>query len=123
MSPAAVPPEGTHPDAGLPIPPGGSPDQVALGDKIFHGQANGGTCAGCHGTDGKGSDVGSNLTSGHYVWSDGSPNGIIQTIDRGVMQPKDHTGAMPPMGGAKLSQADVAAVADYVWALGHSGGR
>jgi hypothetical protein len=33
----ALPPEGIHPDAGkapLPIPPGGSPDQVALGDRI-----------------------------------------------------------------------------------------
>jgi hypothetical protein len=26
---------------------------------------------------------------------------------------------MPPMGGAELSQADLAAVADYVWAIGH----
>jgi glucose/arabinose dehydrogenase len=120
----ALPPEGMHPDAGappLPIPPGGSPDQVALGDRIFHGQVAGGTCAGCHGTDGKGSDVGANLTSGHWIWSDGSPQGIAQTIQRGVPQPKDHTGAMPPMGGAQLSQADVAAVADYVWALGHRG--
>jgi glucose/arabinose dehydrogenase/mono/diheme cytochrome c family protein len=120
----AQPPEGLHPDAGappLPIPPGGSPDQVALGDRIFHGQAGGATCAGCHGTDGKGSDVGANLTSGHYLWSDGSPQGIAQTIVRGVPQPKDHTGAMAPMGGVQLSQADVAAVADYVWALGHRG--
>jgi hypothetical protein len=27
---------------------------------------------------------------------------------------------MPPMDGAKLSQAQVAAVADYAWALAHS---
>jgi hypothetical protein len=26
---------------------------------------------------------------------------------------------MPPKGGAELSQADVAAVADYVWAISH----
>jgi hypothetical protein len=26
---------------------------------------------------------------------------------------------MPPMGGARLSQAELAAVADYVWAIGH----
>jgi len=26
---------------------------------------------------------------------------------------------MPPMGGAQLSQADLAAVADFVWAIGH----
>ena len=32
-------------------------------------------------------------------------------------------GAMPPMGGVTLSQADLDAVSAYVWALGHQGGR
>ncbi|HEY6432847.1 MAG TPA: PQQ-dependent sugar dehydrogenase, partial [Acetobacteraceae bacterium] len=71
----AVPPEGIHPNAGagsLPIPPGASPDQVALGDRIFHGLADGGTCSGCHGADGKGTAVGSDLTSGRWVWGNGS---------------------------------------------------
>ena len=120
------PPEGIHPDAGagpLPIPPGASPDQVALGDRIFHGQADGGACAGCHSADGKGTAVGSDLTSGKWLWGDGSVQAITRTITQGVPQPKDHTGAMPPMGGAQLSQADVAAVADYVWAIGHRGAQ
>jgi glucose/arabinose dehydrogenase len=119
----AVPPEGIHPDAGqapLPVPPGGSPDQVALGDRIFHGQVDGGTCAGCHSSDGKGSAVGSDLTSGKWLWGDGSVQAITQTIDNGVPKAKEHSGAMPPKGGAELSQADVAAVADYVWAIGHA---
>jgi glucose/arabinose dehydrogenase len=118
----AVPPEGIHPNAGagpLPTPPGGSPDQVALGDRIFHGQADGGTCAGCHSSDGKGSSVGSDLTSGKWLWGDGSVAAITRTIDSGVPKAKEHSGAMPPKGGAQLSQADVAAVADYVWAIGH----
>ena len=29
-------------------------EQVALGDRIFHGEAAGGTCSGCHGSDAKG---------------------------------------------------------------------
>ena len=118
----AEPPEGIHPGAGanpLPIPPGGSPDQVALGERIFLGLAKGGTCAGCHGPDGKGSSVGSDLTSGKYLWSDGSVQAITQTIETGVPKAKEHTGAMPPKGGAQLSQADLTAVADFVWALGH----
>jgi glucose/arabinose dehydrogenase/mono/diheme cytochrome c family protein len=118
----AQPPEGIHPDAGagpLPIPPGGSPDQVALGDRIFHGQVDGGTCAGCHSSDGKGSSVGSDLTTGKWLWGDGSVAAITHTIDNGVPKAKEHSGGMPPKGGAELSQADVAAVADYVWALGH----
>jgi len=28
---------------------------------------------------------------------------------------------MPPMGGAQLSKGDLAAVAAYVWAVGHQG--
>ncbi len=118
----ALPPEGIHPDAGqgpLPTPPGGSPDQVALGDRIFHGQAANGTCAGCHGADAMGSGVGSNLASGKWAWSNGSVQGITQTIEHGVPKPKNHTGSMPPMGGVQLSQADIGAVADYVWAVGH----
>jgi glucose/arabinose dehydrogenase len=118
-SPNALPPEGIHADAGLPVPPGGSPDQVARGDAIFHGRIDAGTCAGCHGNDGKGSSVGSDLVNGHYLWSDGSVQAIERTIRTGVSEPKQHTGAMPPEGGVKLSQADLAAVADYVWALGH----
>ncbi len=119
----AAPPEGVHPDAGLaalPIPAGGSPDQVALGNRIFHGQADGATCTGCHGSDGKGSAVGSDLTSGRYLWGDGSVAAIAHTINTGVPKAKEHEGIMPPMGGAHLSPADVTALAQYVWALGHS---
>ena len=121
----AQPPEGIHPNAGnaLPIPPGGSPDQVALGDRIYHGQAAGGTCAGCHSADGKGTAVGANLVDGKWLWSDGSVAGITHTVESGVPKAKEHIGAMPPNGGAQLSPAEVAAVADYVWAIGHANTR
>jgi len=118
----ALPPEGIHPNAGaspLSVPPGASPDQVALGERIFEGQVDGGTCAGCHGTDGKGTAMGSDLTSGKWLWGNGSVQAITRTIAHGVSKPKAHTGVMPPMGGTQLSQADLTAVADYVWAIGH----
>src|ERR1700740_2665422 len=89
----ALPPEGIHPNAGaspLPIPPGASPDQVALGQRIFEGQAAGGTCAGRHGTDGKGTAVGSDLTSGKWLWGNGSVQAITRTIVHGGPRPKDH---------------------------------
>ena len=118
----SLPPEGIHPNAGaapLRIPPGASPDQVALGERIFEGQADGGTCAGCHGTNGAGTGMGSDLTSGKWLWGNGSLHAITRAIVRGVPKPKQHTGVMPPMGGTQLSQADLAAVAAYVWAIGH----
>jgi glucose/arabinose dehydrogenase/mono/diheme cytochrome c family protein len=127
-STTALPPEGMHPDAGqayqpLQPPPGVSADQVALGDRIFHGRVSGGTCAGCHGSNAKGSPIGSDLTSGQWLWSDGSLPALIATINAGVEAPKAHSGAMPPRGGAPLSDSDVQAVAAYVWAVGHSAAR
>jgi glucose/arabinose dehydrogenase/mono/diheme cytochrome c family protein len=125
-SAVAVPPEGVHPDAGrrddvasLPTPPGATKTQVALGARIFRGEVSSGNCAGCHGSDAKGSPVGADLTSGTWLWSDGSLAGITKTISDGVATPKQHGGAMPPMGGAPLSAADLRAVSAYVWAVGH----
>ena len=121
----AAPPEGIHPEAGdttavLPTPPGATKQQVALGDRIYHGEVA--TCGGCHGSDAKGTPVGSDLTTGKWLWGDGSLPAIVQTITEGIPNPKEHLGAMPPMGGVQLSQADIAAVAAYVWAVGHQNG-
>ena len=122
---AAVPPEGTHADAGratldLPVPPGATKDQVALGDRIFHGEASNGTCSGCHGSDARGTPVGPDLTSGIWVFGDGSFAAITKTVTDGVPRPRNYTGAMPPKGGAELSDSDTAAVAAYAWAVGHA---
>jgi glucose/arabinose dehydrogenase/cytochrome c5 len=118
----ASPPEGIHPDAGkdaaaMPVPQGFTKEQVALGNRIFHGDAAGGTCGGCHGADAKGSPVAPDLTTGKWLWSDGSLQGLETTIKDGVPEPKSHPGAMPPMGGVDLSKADLDAVAAYVWAI------
>jgi glucose/arabinose dehydrogenase/cytochrome c5 len=130
-SPIGVTPSSTsadarriHPDAGrdtgeLPVPKGFTQAQVALGNRVFHGDAAGGTCGGCHGSDAKGSPIAPDLTTGKWLWSDGSPQGLETTIKNGVPEPKTHPGAMPPMGGVVLSQTDLDAVSAYVWALGH----
>jgi glucose/arabinose dehydrogenase/mono/diheme cytochrome c family protein len=120
-----LPPEGIHPDAGrqtaaLSLPPGATREQVALGDRIFHGEASEGTCSGCHGSDAGGTSVGPPLNNGVWVQSDGSLASIAHIIDSGVAHPRNYTGVMPPKGGAPLSDSDVAAVAAYVWAIGHS---
>ena len=118
-SPEALPPEGVHPDAGLPVPPGATSEQVTLGKKIFHGEVAGATCAGCHGPDGIGTPIGADLTLGTWLWGDGSLQSITDTIKHGVQKPKQHPGAMPPLGGVTLSDEELAAVSAYVWAIGH----
>ena len=123
------PPEGTHPDSGaaaavaLPTPPGVEPERVARGSRVFHGEVGGAPCAGCHGSDGKGSPQGPDLTGGQWLWSDGSLAAIQRTITEGVAQPRKFPDVMPPMGGARLSAEELSAVAAYVWALGHQAAR
>jgi hypothetical protein len=48
---------------------------------------------------------------------------ITRTITDGVPKPKNYSVRMPPRGGAPLSDSDVAAVAAYVWAISHPGGK
>ena len=122
---SAQPPEGTHADAGrkiadLPLPQGATRDQVALGDRIFHGEEKDGTCSGCHGSDAGGTSVGPSLINGAWVQSDGSLESITRVVANGVQKPRNYSGAMPAKGGAQLSDQDVAAVAAYVWAVGHA---
>jgi glucose/arabinose dehydrogenase/mono/diheme cytochrome c family protein len=134
----ALPPEGINPNAGespagatpLPPPPpvpagakGMSAAMLAQGDSVYHGLLGGATCVGCHGADAKGTPLGPDLTDDRWLWSDGSLGGIEGTIAKGVPTPKQHTGVMPPMGGASLTPAQLHAVAAYVYALSRSGSK
>ena len=66
----------------LPVcpPPGATMEQVALGDRIFHGEAANGTCSGCHGSDAGGSPQAPSLINGNWLWSDGSLAAITRAI-------------------------------------------
>ena len=99
----------------LPVPPGATAEQVAKGMALFKG----GSCGGCHGQDAGGGSIGPNLTTGSPLWTDGSLAQITDVITKGVPTPKQYRSPMPPMGGAQFSPDDLAAVAAYVWAVGH----
>ena len=115
----AKPPEGTHPDAGAPLPEGVTADMVALGNRIYHGQVGAAACTGCHGANATGSPLGPDLTGKKWLWSDGSFAGILKSITEGVPQPKQYRSPMPPMGGAELTPDQVRALTAYVWSLSH----
>ena len=111
----------------LPVPAGATREQVAMGEKIFHGQMSDGTCLGCHGSDAKGSPQGPSLVNGNFVQGAGGQGSgdlasITKTITEGVAKPRNFSDPMPPKGGAPLSGADVASVAAYVWAISHPKG-
>lgn len=103
------------------LPPGYSPNTVALGKQIYLGQAKNGTCAGCHGSDGRGTSNGPSLTGPQWLWGDGSVAAFSKIIATGVAEPKQNPGAMPPDGGVELTAQERDAVAAFVWSLGHGG--
>lgn len=98
------------------LPSGVTRDMVSKGKTLFGGA---GLCLACHGPDAKGG-VGPNLTDQQWLHGDGSYEALVKLITTGV-QPKDSkTGQMmPPKGGSAISEADVKAVAAYVWSLSH----
>jgi len=113
---AVAPAWGQQPTDTMQITPG----LIALGDSIFHGKVAGGMCFGCHGVDGKGTPgLAPDLTGGKWLHGDGSYAFIMQTVEVGVPKPKVAAAPMPPMGGAKLTPAEVRAVAAYVFSLSH----
>ena len=121
----AKPPEGTNVDAGAaasgPVPAGATRQMVANGDRIYHGQLGGASCAGCHGASATGTPLGPSLTGSKWLWSDGSYAGILKVITDGVPQPKRYRNAMPPMGGAALNARQASELAAYIWSISHRG--
>lgn len=96
-----------------------TPTEIALGDSVFHGLKGAASCQACHGPKADQGTVAPNLTDAEWLHSDGSFEGIYNTIKSGVMAPKKFSGVMPPFGGAPLDAAQHRAVAAYVYSLGH----
>ena len=81
---------------------------MGIGTRLFLNQ-----CAGCHGSDGRGSKGFPNLTDADWL-GEGTPQYIEKTISEG------RVGAMPPMAAAVGSGDDVRNVANYVLSLSGS---
>lgn len=96
-----------------------TPAQIALGDSIFHGKIGASSCQACHGVGGQQGTVAPILTDAEWLHSDGSLEGIYNTIKNGVMAPKQFSSVMPPYGGVTLTPERTLAVAAYVYSLSH----
>lgn len=104
--------------AGAAQDPPFTPRQVALGDSIFHGKAAGGTCFVCHQQNAKGlPGLAPDLTDKKWIHGDGSYAFIVETVKKGVPKPKQAAAPMLPRGGTAMNDAQVAAVAAYVFTL------
>ena len=93
--------------------------QVA-GKSLFEGK---GMCFTCHGKDGKGTVLAPNLTDGEWLQFEERPTAaaLIPMITAGVARPVKHPAPMPPMGGARLNEEEMAALAAYVLQLSATG--
>lgn len=96
-----------------------TPAQIALGDSIFHGKIGASSCQACHGVGGQQGTVAPILTDKEWLHSDGSLEGIYNTIKSGVMAPKQFSSVMPPYGGVTMTPERTLAVAAYVYSLSH----
>ena len=91
---------------------------VQEGQQIYAGA---GICAACHGADATGA-IGPDLTDAEWLIGDGEFEQLVDQILEGVSaaEATNPLGAiMPPKGGAAITDAQVRAVAAYVWTLSH----
>lgn len=98
------------------LPEGVTPAMVSQGKEIFGGV---GTCHVCHGPEGKGMPgLGADLTDDEWLHSDGSYEGILETVMNGVDANESSVGTtMPPKGGGGITDDQAKAVAAYVYTL------
>jgi mono/diheme cytochrome c family protein len=83
------------------------------GRTVFEGKGN---CSTCHGRAGVGTTLGPRLDDTEWLHGDGSAD-AIRIVQSGVTKPRKYPAPMPPLGGARLSRAEIDAVVSYVLSL------
>jgi mono/diheme cytochrome c family protein len=99
-----------------------TPQEIALGDSIFHGRVANGGCYVCHGHDARGTGVAPNLTDAEWINGDGTMGFIKGTMIQGVQHPQQYPLPMPAFGHS-FTDRQLQALTAYVWAVSHRGQR
>lgn len=98
-------------------PPEVSDSAIARGRRLYFGL---GGCSACHGPGATGDTVAPPLTGALWFNGPGTYAWLVQHITKGVPAHKSMAGvAMPARGVHGLTDAQVADVAAYVWAITH----
>ena len=96
------------------LPPGVTRQLVEEGKRVFGGV---GLCLACHGPEAKGG-LGPDLTSGAWLHGSGTYDELVARVLKGVPMAEAKSGSMmPPRGGGDLSEAQIRAVAAYIWTV------
>ena len=95
-----------------------SAELVRAGKAVFDGKAGGALCFTCHGPAARGiPGLGPDLTDAAWLHGDGGFVFLQRIVKDGVPKPKQSATVMPPMGGGKLTDAQLAALAAYLRTL------
>jgi mono/diheme cytochrome c family protein len=115
--PATTPdrPAATQPDAPADLPEGVTQEDFVEGRRLFAGP---GGCAACHGPQATGTQLGPDLTDDQWLnVAEPSMDELMRVIREGVQQPVQYPAPMPAMGGARLTDDQIHALAAYIMAL------
>jgi mono/diheme cytochrome c family protein len=101
-----------QPGMAMDLPEGVTQEEFDEGRRLFTGQ---GGCHACHGPQATGTQLGPNLTDDQWLnVSEPSMDEVMRVIREGVQQPVQYPAPMPPMGGARLTDDQIHALAAYV---------
>jgi mono/diheme cytochrome c family protein len=100
--------------AAVQLPEGVTDEMVTQGEQLYGSTGN---CFTCHAADGSGTPLAPALNDGTWIHIDGSFDSLVQIISQGVPTPAQYPAAMPPRGGAPLSEEQVRQIAAYVYAI------
>jgi mono/diheme cytochrome c family protein len=93
-----------------------SRSQIARGDSLYQRTTGNANCVLCHGPFLAGSSEGTNLRDRRWHHGDGSYPFLVRVITHGTQDaPLSPIPPMPPLGGVRLTQRDVEALAAYVY--------
>jgi mono/diheme cytochrome c family protein len=97
------------------LPEGVTQADYDQGRQLFTGQ---GGCAACHGPQATGTGLGPDLTDDTWLnVAEPTMDEMMRVIREGVSQPVQYPAPMPPMGGARLTDDQIHALAAYIMAL------
>jgi mono/diheme cytochrome c family protein len=105
-----------------PLPAGVTIAEIVRGDGIYHGKGN---CFACHGVEAEGRPAAGDALTVSLNWAQCDWRSIDSLIDAGIPQTLTRSPIMmPPRGGrSNLTDAEVASVAKYVWAISQTRGE
>lgn len=104
-------------DTSQELPEGVTAEKIATGEELFASQG----CAVCHGAEGAGKPgMTGSLTDTEWKFAEGGTFAALVQVTKDGLTPAQTGGMpMPNAGSKKLTDAQVEALAAYVWRISH----